>query len=219
MRHALACFLLFAASCQGVEFSLADKTTVTCENLSLMKEMPTTMLIAKTGSSTTTYKASQVDIDSLPAEMKDEFLKYKADQLQKRIILKNDKWIHRDEMLLEADPRYSFERPLAKIGDSLIDFINNTDQTVTIGIRWGVQGYELHIEKKKKKGYQVPDGALNYILVQESEDGTQLVIQKSETLNLKRTHYQVTILKSDEVEPKQLSYIPIPKEYQVAPSP
>jgi hypothetical protein len=217
MRYMILVLTMLAAWCPGVEFALTDKTKVTCDDLSMMKETPTTLIIAKTGTSTNSYKFSQIDISSLPAALRDEFTKYQADQLQKRIILKNDKWIHRDEMLLEADPRYSFERPLAKIGDSLIDFINNTDQTVTIGIRWGVQGYEMHIDKKKKRGFQVPDGALYYILVQESPDGTQLVIQKSDVVQLKRTQYTVTIVKSDEVSQKLLSYIPIPKEYQVAP--
>lgn len=215
----LFCLLLLAAATYGysAEFSLTDQSTVRCDEIILSKEMPRTLVTAKTGKETKTYKASEVDISSLPLAQKDEFLAFRQEQLQKRIVLKDDKWIHRDEMLLNDDQRYAWKKPLPKLGESIIEFVNTTDRVVTIGMRSGDRGYEMHIESGKKKSYQVPDGDIFYILAQESSDGTQLVVQKSKTVAMKRLRYQVTIVKSDEIPKEQLGVIPIPKEYQVAP--
>ena len=215
----LFCLLLLSVAALGhaAEFSLADKTTVHCDELVLSKETPRALVTAKTGKETRTYKASEVDIASLPATQKDEFLAFQKEQLQKRLILKDDKWLHRDEMLLNEDERYAAKKPLAKVGESIIEFVNTTDGMVTIGMRSGDRGYEMHIEIGKKKSYQVPNGDIFYILAQESADGTQLVVQKSKTVAMKKLHYQVTIVKSDAVPKEELGLIPIPKEYQVAP--
>src|SRR6185436_17444116 len=169
----LACLLLIAATGGGhaAEFALLDKTTVTCDELLLSKELPRTLVTTKTGKETRTFKASEVDLASLPAALKDEFLAFQKEQLQKRIILKDDRWIHRDEVLLNEDARYAWKKPLAKLGDSIIEFVNTTEGVVTIGMRSGDRGYEMHIEVGKKKSYQVPDGDIFYILAQESLDG------------------------------------------------
>jgi hypothetical protein len=215
----LACLLLIAAAGGGpaAEFALVDKTTVTCDELLLAKELPRTLVTAKTGKETRTYKASEVDLASLPGALRDEFQAFQKEQLQKRIILKDDKWIHRDEVLLNEDARYAWKKPLAKLGDSIIEFVNTTEGVVTIGMRSGDRGYEMHIEAGKKKSYQVPDGDIFYILAHESADGTQLVVQKSKAVAMKHLRYQVTIVKSDEIPREQLGSIPIPREYQVAP--
>ena len=210
--------VLRGALCPAVEFTLQDATKVEAESLTMVKETLSTFIITKTGNETNSYKYSQVVIDSLPADLKSEFLAYQAAQLQKRLIIKKDKWVHRDEVLLDADPRYSYERPLAKVGNSVIDFVNTTDETATIGIRWGNAGFEMPVDKGKKKGSQVPDGTLTYIMVQESEDGTQLIVQKATPVVLAHNVLTVTIIKSDAVAPKDLGMIPIPKEYQVTPS-
>ena len=212
-----ALVLLLACSlCPGVEFTLQDTTTVDAESISMSKETLSTFIIAKKGDETNSYKYSQVVIDSLPADLKTEFLAYQAAQLQKRLIIKKDKWVHRDEVLLDADPRYSYASPLAKVGNSLINFVNTTDETVTIGIRWRDKGFEMHVDSKKKKGSQVPDGSLTYIMVEESDDGTQLIAQKAAPVALAHNDLTVTITKSDDAPEKDIGLIPIPKEYQVA---
>ena len=106
----LLCLMLLATavSAGAAEFSLLDQSTVHCEEIVLSKEMPRTLVMARTGKESKTYKASEVDIASLPAAQKDEFLAFQQEQLQKRIVLKDDKWIHRDEMLLNEDPRYTW---------------------------------------------------------------------------------------------------------------
>lgn len=214
-----ASLLLLAAAigAHAAEFTLVDQTTVSCDEILLAKELPRTLVTAKTGKATKTYKASEVDIGNLPAALRDEFQAFQKEQLRKRIILKDDKWVHRDEVLLNEDARYAWKKPLPKIGESILEFINTTDGVVTIGVRSGDRGYEMHIEAGKKKGYQVPDGDVFYILAQESGDGTQLVVQKSKPVAMKRLRYEVTIVKSDQIPRDQLGTIPIPKEYQVAP--
>ena len=150
-----------------------------CEEIVLSKEMPRTLVMARTGKESRAYKASEVDIARLSAAQKDELLAFQQEQLQKRIVLKDDKWIHRDEKLLNEDPRYTRKKPLAKIGESIIEFVNTTDRVVTIGMRSSDRGYEMHIEVGKKMIYQVPNGDISYILAQESAEGKQLVVQKS----------------------------------------
>ena len=149
------------------------------EEIVLSKEMPRTLVMARTGKESRAYKASEVDIARLSAAQKDELLAFQQEQLQKRIVLKDDKWIHRDEKLLNEDPRYTRKKPLAKIGESIIEFVNTTDRVVTIGMRSSDRGYEMHIEVGKKMIYQVPNGDISYILAQESAEGKQLVVQKS----------------------------------------
>lgn len=217
MKIAVLPLLLLVAACGAVEFSLKDKTVVVCESIILTKETPRTLVVAKKEKESKTYKWSEIDLDSLPAVMQEELAAYQKVQLAKRMIMKDDKWIHRDEMLLNEDPRYGYKRPLAKVGESIIEFINTSDGMVTIGIRSGEQGYEMHIEAGKKKGYQVPNGNVFYILAQESPDGKQLLVQKSKPIEMKRLRYEVTIVKSDAVPTSELGTIPIPKEYQVSP--
>ncbi len=118
-------------------------------------------------------------------------------------------------MLLKTDPRYAYKKPLPKIGGSIIDFINTTDQIVTIGIRSGDKGYEIHVDAGKKKGYQVPDGNVFYVMAQENGDGTSLMAQKAKPVDLKHVRYQVTIVRSDEIPATELGVIPIPAEFQV----
>jgi hypothetical protein len=210
----LACLL---APLTATEFSLLDKTVVQCDELIMLKEAPRTLITAKSEKSAKTYKWSEIDMGSLPANLRDEFEAFKKEQLAKRIIIKNDKWIHRDEMLLDDDARYRYKHPLAKVGDSILEFNNTTDVVVTIGVRSGDLGYEMHIEAGKKKGYQVPNGTVTYIMAQESPDGTNLMVQKSKPVELKHMHYEVTIVTSDKIPPGELGTIPIPQEYQVKP--
>lgn len=70
--------ILLAAAVSGyaADFSLLDQSTVHCEEIVLSKEMPRTLVMARTGKESKTYKASEVDIASLPVAQKDEFLAF-----------------------------------------------------------------------------------------------------------------------------------------------
>lgn len=201
--------------CGAAEFSLANKQKVVCDKIIMAKESPTVFLSAKSEGGTKTYRYSEVDFSSLPEEMRAEFENYKSDQLEKRIILKDEKWISRDGMLLKEDKKYGYKKPLGKVGDSIIEFINQTDSTVTLGMRSGEKGYEMFIEAGKKKSYQVPNGIIHYVMAQESKNGKSLIVQTSKDQEMKNVRFTVTIVPSDEIPAGELGSIEIPAEYQV----
>ncbi len=211
--------LALAPVCPGVDFTLASKATVTADSITLMKETPMTFIVAKLGNDTTAYKFSQVNLDSLPGDLKQEFNDYRAAQLQKRLVINHDKWVHRDEMLIEADPRYAYAHPLAKFGDSSITFVNQLDQMVTIGVRMGDKGYEMHVAKGKSHGYRIPAGKISVLLVQESPDGTQLLVQRDQVDLKANVALTETVIPSDQVPSSELGVISIPPELRVKPAP
>jgi biopolymer transport protein ExbD len=207
--------VLAMASAAGDELQLANGSTVKYQELILSEDAPMSLVTVKNDGSVHTYRYSEVTIDALPAELKQRFDAYAHDQLQKRMIIKDDKWIHRDEVLLNGDPRYAAKGKLAKIGPSILTFTNTTDKTVTIAVRCEDKAYEKHIEAGKSKGYQVQNGKVFYILAQESDDGKKLVVQKSAALDLKNVNMKVTIVRSDAIPPGELGSIDIPEKYQV----
>lgn len=217
MKKTLISLVLSGFSlCQGAEFLLANKQKIICDKIIMAKESPTVFISAKSESGTKTYRFSEVDFSSLSEELRLEFEKYKADQLQKRIILKDEKWISRDGMLLKEDKKYGYKKPLGKVGDSIIEFVNQTDSTVTLGMRSGDRGYEMFIEAGKKKSYQVPNGIIHYVMAQESKDGKSLIVQLSKDQEMKNVRFTVTIVPSDEIPVGELGSIDIPAEYQVS---
>jgi biopolymer transport protein ExbD len=203
------------ASAAGDELQLANGSSVTYQELILAEDAPMSLVTVKNAGSVHTYRYSEVAIDALPAELRQRVTAYAHDQLQKRMIIKDDKWIHRDEVLLNGDPRYLAKGKLAKIGPSILTFTNTTDKTVTIAVRCEDKGYEMHIEAGKSKGYQVQNGKVFYVMAQESEDGKKLVVQKSEPLDLKNVNMKVTIVRSDAIPPGEMGTIDIPEKYQV----
>ncbi len=207
--------ILALASASADELQLANGSTVPYQELILAEDAPMSLVTIKNAGSVRSFHYSEVAIDALPAEFKQRFSAYAHDQLQKRMIIKDDKWVHRDEVLLNGDPRYSAKGKLAKIGPSILTFANTTDRTVTIGVRLEDKGYEMHVEAGKSKGYQVQNGKVAYIMAQESDDGTKLVVQKSAPLDMKNVNMKVTIVKSDAIPPGEMGTIDIPEKYQV----
>ncbi len=213
-----ALLLIGSVACSsgfGAEFLLLDKTKVTAEKLTLAKELPSVFISATTGDETRTYKHSEIEVASLPQDLLDEFEKYRKEQLAKRIVLADDRWVSRDALLLKRDAKYGYKKALPKAGDSVIEFVNETKDTVTIGIRSGDRGYEMHIEAGKKKAYQIPDGKVHYLMAQESHDGKSLIVQKTKPEILKNVRLTVTVYDSDKPTDNELGSIPIPAEYQV----
>jgi hypothetical protein len=208
----LAAFPLWTV---GAEFALLNKTKITCDTLVMAKETPSVFITAKDASGNHTYRYSEVDLATVPEDLRTSFETYRKEQLQKRLILKDDKWISRDAMLLKEDPKYGYKRNLAKVGESILEFVNETDGTVTLGIRSGDRGYEMHVEAGKHKSYQVPNGTVRYIMAQESKDGKALIIQQSADQPMTNLRLTVTIVTSDKIPEKELGLIPIPAEYQV----
>ncbi len=190
---------LAMATASGDELQLANGSTVPYQELILSEDAPMSLVTLKSAGTVHTYRYSEVAIDALPAELKQRIGAYAHDQLQKRMIIKDDKWIHRDEVLLNGDPRYAAKGKLAKIGPSILTFTNTTDRTVTIGVRCDDKGYEMHVEAGKSKGYQVQNGKVSYIMAQESDDGKKLVVQTSAPLDLKNVNMKVTIVKTDAI--------------------
>ena len=178
-----------------------------------------TFLVAKTGNDTAAYKFSQVDVGSLSSDLKQEFNDYKAAQLLKRLVLSNDKWVHRDELLVERDPRFAYQHPLAKFGDASITVVNKLEEMVTIGVRMGDRGYEMHIDKGKSHGYRIPVGRILVLLVQESPDGTELLVQKDPVELKNHEELTLSIIPGDQVPQGELSSIPIPPDMQIKPAP
>ena len=221
MVRILFALSLLAAWCGGAEFHLLDKdkTLVTCDEIVLSKETPRAFVTAKSAKETKSFKYSEVDVATLPAAMQAEFAAFKAEQLTHRLILKDDKWVSRNELLLKEDKTYGYKRALARIGDSVLEFKNDTKDTITIGVRSGDTGYEMHLEAGRKKAYQVPDGSIHYYMASESADGKRLIIQKSKVQEMKRLHLTVTVTTSDEVPADELGAIEIPPEYQVPQQP
>ncbi len=212
------CALLFAIqfTASSAEALLLNKQKITCDTVVMAKESPSVFLTAKSAGGTQTYRYSEVDATCLTAAQRDEFAAYQAEQLKKRIILKDDKWVSRDAMLLKEDKKYGYKKPLSKVGESIIKFVNQTDETATLGIRSGDKGFEMHIEAGKKKAYQVPNGTIRYIMAQESHDGKSLIVQASKDQEMQHVRLTVTIVQSDQIPPAELGSIAIPPEYQVS---
>jgi len=205
----------WSASAGADELVLANGTHVPYTELIVANDAPMAFATIKIDNKVTSYRFSDVNLTSLPDNLRTAFTAYQHDQLQKRLIIKDDKWIHRDEMLLNADPRYLAKGKLAKVGPSILTFTNTTDRTVTIAVREGGNGYEMHVEAGKKKGYQVPNGTVTTIMAQESDDGKQLVIQKGKPMDLKNINMSVTIVKTDAIPAGEMGSIDIPEQYQV----
>lgn len=214
----LPCALMSLGLCGptgAAELVLANGTRVPYTELIVANDAPMAFATIKIDNSVKSFRFSEVDLNALPDDKHAAFTTYQHDQLQKRLIIKDDKWIHRDEMLLNADPRYLAKGKLAKVGPSILTFTNSTDRTVTIAVREAGNGYEMHIEAGKKKGYQVPNGTVTSIMAQESDDGKQLIIQKGKPMVLNNLNMSVTIVKSDAIPAEEMGSIDIPEKYQV----
>lgn len=199
----------------AAEIKSAAGKSMPYDEIIVSPEMPQSFVTLKNGNNTVACKYSEIDIESLPEDKRKAAKAYIQEQRLKRLIIKDDKWMHRDEMLLNSDKRYAAKGKLPRVGDSIIEFNNTTDGMVTLAVRQGDKGYEMHLEGGKKKGYQAPNGKVFYIMAQESPDGTQLVVQKSEVIDLKNVNLRVTIVTSDQIPPNEMGVIEIPKEYQV----
>lgn len=215
LRICTLCLLTMVAV-PAAELKLGNGSIVAYEKMDVTIEAPMTFLTLTNADGIKAYRYSEIDLKALPAKDQADVAAYVAKKLRERMIIKNDKWIHRDEMLLNADPRYAAPAgKLVKFGPSLIEFKNTTDHMVTIGVRANDKGWEMHLEAGKKKGYEVPNGKVFYIMAQESEDGTQLVVQKSAPVDMQKVHLEVTILSSSEIPPGEMGTIDIPAQYQV----
>jgi hypothetical protein len=203
--------LLLAALAAAAEIELIDGRRIPYDSLVIMMESPRQAVTAKAKDGMQAFRYSQVRIASLPKADQDAIAAFIRGKKAKRIVLRDDDWVNRNETLLRGDPRFAYARKLVRVGASSFTVKNTLDELVTIGVRIGDRGYELSIEPKKSKGMQVPDGTLFFYMAFESADGASLVVQKSEEISLTRTAYTLTVVKGTDDE-AVAGIIPIPED-------
>lgn len=216
-------FLLLTAclpSLPAATFELVDKTEVSCDHFEVDPSTPQAFLMASKGNSTTAYPFSAILLEGLPEEARQRFVDYQAKQLAHRLILNKDHWVHRDELLIDADPRYHFQKVLMRGGDCVLKVVNTTHQTATIGVRSDIHGWDMHIEAGKTRGYPVAAHMpLTILWAYEAEDGASLTVErmKPETFE-HHTEFTVTLTEEPTTDQQiEVGSVPIPPQYQVRP--
>lgn len=218
IRRSLAVLLLALSATAAWSAEIVTKAGrhIEYEDLIIALENPKLAFTVKTRKGTEIFKLSEIDLTSLDRVEQREVATFIKNKKAQRIVLKNDEWVNRNEMLLREDPRFASAKKLVRVGDSLVDVKNTTDGLVTIGVRVGAKGekgYELSIDAGKTKGLQVPDGKMFYYMAFEAPDGKRLVVQRSKDIELAKTHLSVEIVVGDKPE-DVAGFIDIPEEYQ-----
>lgn len=206
--------VLLCLSAMASEIELSNGTKVPYEELTVSIESPKQAVTVKSAGAINVYRISEVKIASLPPAERERIDKVMGERKAQRMFIIDDAWTNCNEMLLRKDPRFRAKEKLHRVGASAIEVKNQIDGVVTLGIRCGDKGYEMSLAALKSRNFQVPDGKLSVYMAFESEDGKDLVIQKSPDYELNHTRLTLTIVKGDKPG-DTLGTIPIPEEYQV----